>query len=192
MNHFAAKRFRGQQYTLEHLQPMILQVPLSPAGKPPISVSIVVRFGCHCFTVSFRDDIHGDEHRYTHPGELRAFDETRYWCSRQLPTVIAGMLGGMIYWSRESYTYVAQVVLPMADGPRDYSLFFSLTKNHASLLPALNMYVKSAYLRNLAASTGAQRWRFRSLVGLVAGVYQEQENARPKKKKAPKGLSQAR
>jgi hypothetical protein len=61
------------------------------------------------------------------------------------------MLGGKVYWSTESYTYVAQIALPTQQGTHDYSLFFSLPKNLDSVRPALNMFVKSAYLKGLAA-----------------------------------------
>lgn len=184
MSNFAAKQFRGQSYTFEHLQPLTLEPELTPTGGAPVVVRISVQFGCHCFTEEFKDALHQDEHRYSHLGELRAFDLTRYECSLRLPKIVNAMLGGMIYWSQESYTYVTKVTLPNAQGrEQDYSLFFSLTKNQDSVRPALNMFVKSAYLRDLAAPAGANRWRFGSLIGLVSGVYEPQKTKpRPKKK----------
>jgi hypothetical protein len=185
MSNFAAKQFRGRPYTFEHLQPLVLQPTLTPTGCEPVVVSVDVQFGCHCFTEEFKGALHQDEHRYAHNGELRAFDVIRYECSLQLPTIVNAMLGGLIYWCQESYTYVTKVKLSDAGGgEQDYSLFFSLTRNADSVLPAVNMFVKSAYLRDLAAPAGGRRWRFGALIGLVSGVYEPQQpKARPKKKK---------
>ncbi|MGF6766252.1 hypothetical protein P3T24_006598 [Paraburkholderia sp. GAS33] len=188
MSNFAAKQFRGLQYTFGHLQPLVLQPLLTPTGGDPVIVPVDVQFGCHCFTEEFKDALHQDEHRYSHLGELRAFDVIRYECSLQLPAIVNAMLGGMIYWCKESYTYVTRVTLPDTDGvAQDYSLFFSLTKNSDSVHPALNMFVKSAYLRGLAAPPASDGWRFRSLIGLVSGVYEPPKpKERPKKKKKGK------
>lgn len=145
-------------------------------------VSVTVQFGSHCFTEKFDNALHLDEHRYVHLNELRAFDEERYRCSLQLPRIIDSMLGGKVYWSTESYTYVAQITLATKEGVRDYSLFFSLTKNVDSVRPALKMFVKSAYLRSLAAPPNADSWRFRALVGLKSGVYEQKKKSRPRPK----------
>jgi hypothetical protein len=189
MSNFAAKQFRGQQYTFGYLQPMVLQPLLTPTGGDPVVVPIDVQFGCHCFTEEFKNALHQDEHRYSHLGELRAFDVIRYECSLQLPAIVNSMLGGKIYWCQESYTYVTKVSLSNTEGvAQDYSLFFSLTKNADSVHPALNMFVKSAYLRGLAAPTGADGWRFRALIGLVSGMYERPKpKPRPTKQKKGKG-----
>jgi hypothetical protein len=86
----------------------------------------------------------------------------------------------MVYWSTESWTYVAQVSLPTQQGMQDYSLFFSLTKNKESVGPALNMFVKSAYLRGLDVPPNTNSYRFNALIGLTSGVYQKKKKERPK------------
>jgi hypothetical protein len=183
MSNFAAKQFRGQTYTFEHLQPRWLDAELFPTEGELVIVPVTVKFGCHCFTETFDYAVHLDEHRYDHLGEVRAFDEKRFQCSLQLPDIVDSMLGGKVYWSTESYTYVAQITLPTQQGTLDYSLFFSLTKNLDSVRPALNMFVKSAYLKSLAAPPNADSWRFRALIGLKSGVYEKKPKSRPKPKK---------
>jgi hypothetical protein len=75
MSNFAAKQFRGQPYTFEHLEPRRLDTDLPLTGEDePVVVSITVQFGCHCFTEKFDSALHLDEHRYIHLNELRAFD----------------------------------------------------------------------------------------------------------------------
>jgi hypothetical protein len=182
MSTFAAKQFRGQTYTFEHLQPRRLDAELSPTPGELVVVPVTVQFGCHCFTEAFDKMTHSDEHRYVHLNELRAFDEERFQCSLKLPDIIDSMLGGKVYWSTESYTYVAQITLPTQEGALDYSLFFALTRNSDAVRPALNMFVKSAYLKGLAAPPNAESWRFRALIGLKSGVFEKKKKPKPRPK----------
>jgi hypothetical protein len=184
MTFFNAKQFMGVLYEFTHLNPKQIQVPLN--SLKTAFVELHVTFGCHCFTESFDDAIHQEHHRYTHKGELRAFDVPRYDCSLQLPTIMQAMLAGTIYYAEESYTYVAQINIQGAQGTQAYSVFFSLEKNKEIEEPALRMFVKSAYLRPLAAKKNAQTWRFVSLAGQISGAFPPKEKKpKPKKKKAP-------
>jgi hypothetical protein len=176
---FANKTFEGQVYTFPHLAQMTLPVELV-VQQEPIRIPVRVTFGCHCFTEEFDPEKHGGHHRYRHLGEERAFDVERYQCSLQLPQVIHAMLSGTIYRADRSYTYVAQIVLPHITGLQPYSIFFSLEKARKSPSPAVEMFVKSAYLSPLKHSPNAQSWRFKALVGEKAEVFS------PKK---PKGRS---
>jgi hypothetical protein len=111
----------------------------------------------------------------------------RFHCSLQLPQVVNSMLGGRVYHADKSLTYVAQITLPPGENPQSYSVFFSLEKDHRAAVPAVpavKMYVKSAYLRTLASKSQAQSWRFAALVGVIAEIY-------PKKVKSP-GKTKAR
>lgn len=173
---FSAKEFMGQVYTFDHLKPYTVNVPLQSTMCPELPVSI--RFGSHCFTEAFDHALHKDHHRYTHQGELRAFDLTRFECSLRLPAAITQLLAGKIYNANRSYTYVAQISLPDPLGRENYSIFFSLERNKKVPEPALLMFIKSAYIKGLAAPKHAQSWRFSALAGQIAGVY-------PKKRPQP-------
>lgn len=177
MTNFPKKTFNGTTYEFTHLAPVVLHVPVNTGQIAEVTVHVT--FGCHCFTESFNPDVHQDHHRYTHLNELRAFDVERFQCSLQLPQVVSSMLGGRVYHADESFTYVAQITLPPGANQQSYSIFFSLRKDHRATAPTVKMYIKSAYLRNLASKSQAQSWRFAALVGTVAEVY-------PKKTKPSK------
>jgi hypothetical protein len=166
---FPAKEFMGRVYTFDHLKPYTVKVPLQSVICPELAVSI--GFGSHCFTEAFDHAVHKDHHRYTHKGELRAFDMTRFECSLQLPGAITQLLSGKIYNANRSYTYVAQISLPDPRDRENYSIFFSLERNKKIPEPALLMFIKSAYIKGLAAPKHAQSWRFAALAGQIAGVY---------------------
>lgn len=170
MSNFANKTFDGQVYTFPHLQKITLSVDLVISSRPVI-IPVHVTFGCHCFTEDFDSEKHGGHHRYTHLGEERAFDVERYQCSLQLPQVMNAMLTGTIYRADRSFTYVSQIVLPPSTGLEPYSIFFSLEKTRKSAVPAVEMFVKSAYLSALKHSPNAQSWRFKALVGQKAEVF---------------------
>jgi hypothetical protein len=179
---FAHKQFEGVTYTFEHLKSRLLKVALSPPSGTVVA-QIDVQFGSHCFTEGFDATIHGDHHRYTHAGELRAFDKARHDCSLYLPGIVDAMGNGKIYRSADSYTYVAQIPVPPVTGFGNYSVFFSLEAEKGSTLehPRAKMFVKSAYPRDLAAPANAQSWRFSALVGFNTGVYQPVQKPRPTK-----------
>lgn len=165
----------GKVYTFDHLRPYTAKVPLKSTTCPELPVTI--GFGSHCFTEAFTEGLHKEHHRYCHQGELRAFDLTRFECSLQLPSAISQLFLGKIYNANRSYTYVAQIALPDPLGRQNYSIFFSLERNKKSHQPSLLMFVKSAYLKGLAAPKHAQNWRFSALAGQIAGVY---PSTRPK------------
>jgi hypothetical protein len=159
-----------------------LEIGHPPEPKQPISIPVKITFGCHCFTESFDSGKHGDHHRYTHLGEERAFDLERYDCSLQLPQVMNAMLNGTIYKGDKSYTYVAQIALPPETGNQPYSVFFSLNKTRDSAAPAVDLYVKSAYLSALKKSPHTQSWRFKGLVGDTAKVFPPSPEKKKKKR----------
>ncbi|WP_342116635.1 hypothetical protein [Pseudoduganella sp. OTU4001] len=184
MSNFRHKQFNGKLYTFEHLAPIRVKVPLNASATSEVDLHIT--FGCHCFTEAFSSAKHQDQHRYIHKGELRAFDLLRHECSMQLPSVLERMLRGTIYRAGDSYTYSAQIELEFAAGTQSYSVFFSLEKDRTVQVPALRMFVKSAYLKPLVAKPNAQSWRFPSLAGQVSGAFPPQEKkTRPKKKGTP-------
>lgn len=186
MSNFPHKQFEGTLYQFGHLDPMQVTLPLNSEGVNTIDLHVT--FGCHCFTAEFDALQHRPDHRYTYRGELRAFDTLRYQCSLQLPQVMQAMQKGTIYNADESYTYVAHIILDAVTGPQSYSVFFSLQKDRSVQTPALRMFVKSAYLKPLAAKSGAQSWRFVSLAGQISGAFPPKvKKPKPakKKKKAP-------
>lgn len=175
MTQFASKQYEGRTYTFEHLQPMTIGLQLNIKGRQHLHrLDIDVTFGCHCFTEAFVEGTHGAHHRYTHEGELRAFEPLRYECSLQLPQVMNGIEAGLIYRSDQSYTYVARITLTSEGGPQEYSVFFSLNRparNQQEPASRLMMYVKSAYLAPLKArGKNARNWRFKGLVSEIAGL----------------------
>lgn len=183
MSQFARKRFNGTVYDFTHLESFSIDVPLDANCNQFISMH--VEFGCHCFTEGFDTDVHLDHHKYVHNNELRAFDVQRYNCSLELPGVIESMLRGMIYLADNSFTYAAHIQLNSTGVKQTYSVFFSLRKDQNSNQPALKMFVKSAYLKPLVASS--KSWRFPSLAGQIAGVFsKKKESKRPKKQKDKK------
>lgn len=179
VSYFHSKHFEGIEYTLGHLDPFTVTVPLDAAGTK--AVEIHVTFGCHCFTETFESPPHLDHHRYTFRGETRAFDVQRHACSLQLPAVINAMFAGRVHWAEQSYTYVANIVLGNGPGAQAYSVFFGLERD-TSRPGALKLFVKSAYLKPLVARKHAQAWRFKSLAGQVAGVFEKAPKTRPRKK----------
>lgn len=189
MSIFPTKHFENNLYEFLHLRPRKVEVPLDAAKTK--FVDMHVTFGCHCFTESFVEGIHQDHHRYTHEKELRAFDLARHECSLQLPQVILDLLQGWAYDVLESFTYEAQITLASKPGGAvPYSIFFSLEKDKSVTVPALIMFVKSAYERALVARANTERKRFRSLAGQISGAFPAKSKpARPqpkkKKKKAP-------
>lgn len=184
VSNFPKKQFEGGQYEFGHLAAMQLQVPLD--AQAAHSIELHVTFGCHCFTEKFDPVVHLDHHRYAYKGEVRAFDLSRYECSLQLPAIIQAMLKGRVYHAEESYTYVAQITVEDLAGPQSYSVFFALEKDTRVQVPAVRMFVKSAYLKPLVARPNGQSWRFVSLAGQVAGAFPPKEKKpRPQKKKAP-------
>ena len=169
---FPSKAFEGVVYEFDHLAPLATTIVLPVTGQDPVTLPIQVHFGCHCFTEGFKPGLHQDHHRYTYKEELRAFDLVRYTCSLQLPNVVKSMIAaGRVYASQNSYTYVAQMTLKGLHGPQNYSVFFSLERDTRSPQPALRMFVKSGYLKALAAPAHAASWRFTALAGQVGGVY---------------------
>jgi hypothetical protein len=166
-----------------------MKVPLNAQGN--LAIDMHVTFGCHCFTEEFDVLVHQPDHRYTYKGEQRAFDTLRYECSLHLPRLMQALLQGKIYNADESYTYAAHITLASLQGPQSYSIFFNLEKNKQARVPAVRMFVKSAYLKPLVAKPNAQNWRFSSLAGQIAGVFPPKtKKPKPakKKKKAPQGL----
>lgn len=192
MSKFPHKQFEGTLYKFDHLDPMLMKLPLNADGSKIIDLHAT--FGCHCFTEELDAGQHRPDHRYTYKGEQRAFNLLRYECSLQLPQVLLAMQKGKIYNADESYTYAAHITLASVDGPQTYSVFFSLQKDKCVQTPALRMFVKSAYLKPLVAKAGAQSWRFTSLAGQIAGAFPPKEREQKptkKKKKAPQGLFSA-
>lgn len=184
VSNFPKKQFQGETYEFLHLSPLQVSLPLDAAATNCIDLHVT--FGCHCFTEKFEANVHLDHQRYTYKGEIRAFDLGRHECSLQLPTVIQSMLKGRVYLADESYTYVAQITIIDLAGSHSYSVFFALEKDSNVSVPALRMFVKSAYLKPLVAKTNGQSWRFVSLAGQVAGVFSPKEKKpRPQKKKTP-------
>jgi len=178
---FPNKSFEGKVYTFPHLEQMTLVIDLV-VSQQPIAIPVRVTFGCHCFTEAFDPTRHSDHHRYAHRDEVRAFDIERYECSLQLPEVMHAMRNGTIYKGDQSYTYVAQITLPPETGRQSYSVFFSLNKTRNSVEPAVDLYVKSAYLSALKYSPHAQSWRFKALVGDIAQVFPASPAKGPGKK----------
>lgn len=183
MSNFPHKTFEGAVYEFHHLAPFLSNVALN--AKATEHVSLHVSYSIHCFTEEFDSANHLDHHRYTHENELRAFDVTRYRYSLQLPALIAAMLSGTVYRAKyNNYTYVAQISL--GDQQQPYSIFFDLKKDASATVPTVRMYVQSAYLKPLVVSPSAQNWRFKSLAGRIAGIFDvPKPKPKPQKKKAP-------
>lgn len=153
MSNFPEKQFQGVLYTFGHLQPMQMKVPLNAEGS--FVIDMQVTFGCHCFTEKFDVALHQPDHGYRYKGELRAFETLRYTCSLQLPLLMKAMLQGTIYKADESYTYAAQITLACLNELQSYSIFFNLEKDKQAQRPAVRMFVKSAYLKQLVAKSNA-------------------------------------
>ena len=169
MSNFPKKSFLGITYDFGHLKPINQQLAINAAKT--VIINLNIKFGCHCFTEGFKYDKHSDHHRYVYQGELRAFDQTRYECSFQLPQVIQSMLTGRVFNAQNSFTYMALLKPPnLANSFQSYSVFFDLKKHSLREELGVKMFVKSAYLRNYAAKANAQSWRFVSLAGKIAGV----------------------
>lgn len=180
---FPQKHFEGVVYAFDHLAPFSLQASLNAAGT--VTVPLHGSYSSHCFTETFDSEKHLDHHRYTHAGELRAFDVTRFQCSLQLPAVMTSLLKGKIYRAKNNnYTYVAHITV--ADLNEPYSVFFDLKRDGTPEAPALRMFVQSAYLTPLVVGAHSQSWRFGSLAGQVTGLFTPpQKKPKPQKKKAP-------
>lgn len=182
MSDFPTKKFEGTLYTFHHLASSEHQIPLSAANTD--SAKLHVTYSIHCFTEEFDAAVHLDHHRYTHAGETRAFDVTRYECSLHLPGIIGNLARAKIYRARQNnYTYVAQIPLDGQQHP--YSLFFTLKNVATAPGPLIRMYVQSAYVKPLTVSAHAQNWRFGSLLGQLTGTFPSSSKKERPKKKAP-------
>lgn len=182
MTHFPTKRFEGHLYTFDHLAPSEHLVPLNASNS--VATELHVTYSIHCFTEEFDSAVHLDHHRYTHAGETRAFNLTRYACSVHLPNIVSGLARAKVYRARQNnYTYVAQV--PLDGQQQPYSLFFTLKNVAAAPAPLVRMYVQSAYVKPLTVNANAQNWRFGSLLGQLTGVFPPHGKKQRPKKKAP-------
>jgi hypothetical protein len=189
MSNFRSKKFRGNVYTFDHLEPIKLKTALNAAET--LFVDLSIEFGCHCFTEAYDPEKHTPDYRYIHKNEIRAFDILRYQCSLYLPQLVVDLQRGLIYRADDSYTYVARITLTASENDQPYSIFFSLQNLKGAANPALKMFVKSAYVKPLVAKPNAQSWRFASLAGQLSGVFAT-KGVKPKpekkKQKAPQGL----
>jgi hypothetical protein len=158
---FPAKRFRGEVYRLGHLASFEFSLALD--AQASVSVALQVQFSAHCFTERFDAAVHQTEHRYTHLGELRAFNLERYQLSLLLPDLIRSMGQRKVNFTKESnYLLVERVDL---QGVRQqYVVFFDLKKAKGGR--ALRMFVQSAYVK-AALPQSLDTIRFRILAAAI-------------------------
>lgn len=178
LSNFPKKTFQGVTYDFKHLGPAIYQINLDAAAT--VSAKLRVTYSIHCFTEEFDPTVHLAHHRYTHAGELRAFDLTRYRHSISLPSIVQNMARAKVYRAAQNnYTYVARI--PVNGQAQPYSLFFTLKVDNS----LVRMHVQSAYLKPLSVGANASNWRFGSLLGQLTGVFPAQTKKLKPKKKAP-------
>lgn len=134
---FKTKRLNGVDYVLDHLDPF--QFVLT-AGQD--SFTVEVHFSCHCFTEEVTAH-HKPDLYYTHAGERRAFDLTRYDQSIALPGLVSSLGTRSVYYTRQvNYFFLRN--LPNTPGP--YVVFFDPAKAKKAGVDVL-LNVQSAYCK---------------------------------------------
>ena len=139
MAFFTSKIIQGVTYTLGHLDPFSFSIAIE--GKKRI---VAVRFSLHCFTEGLTPR-HSPDLRYTHNGEIRAFDFDRHILSKLLPTIIQTLGNRSVYLSQLSnYFVLRQNPATGFIGP--YLVFFNVVKAKEAGIDVL-MNVESAYIK---------------------------------------------
>ena len=155
MPSFKSKTIKGQTYTFDHLESFSFKVSAGDAER-----TVLVHFSCHCFTEDFKPS-HTPDFKYTHEGEVRAFDFVRYELSQQLPGLIQALGGRSVYMSVETNYFVLQQNAH-ARHPGPYLVFFNLEKAKKAGADVI-MYIESAYLKPNMADR-ASPVKFQTLV----------------------------
>lgn len=138
---FKAKRIGGVEYALDHLEPFQFKLE---CGEETFTIE--VEFSCHCFTETLADR-HRPDVVYTHGNERRAFDLSRYECSKSLPSLIEGLGSRSVYYSQQvNYFFLRKLAhTEEADGP--YVVYFN--PERATRKPGVDvrLLVQSAYCK---------------------------------------------
>ncbi|MBU6398138.1 MAG: hypothetical protein KGL20_05240 [Rhodospirillales bacterium] len=128
----------GRTYSLSHLQPFTIQVPVNEDGSK--TYKLYVSFGCHTFTKKWTDE-EAEDHRIRDGGSSRCFCVTRHAQSLSLPAIIHAGVRGRAYFSQK-IDYLLVEDFPGLSAP--YVIFFRIEKAKSSDFDAA-MFVVSAY-----------------------------------------------
>jgi hypothetical protein len=158
---FKSITIQGVTYDFNHLMPMTLAVTVR-AGKPDEKTfSVLVNFGCHCFTEEHNPDTHTPDYRYEHDGEVRAFCQHRYARSQGLPGIINGVGNRPVFITQQNnYMLVEMTTHDGATVP--YTIFFSMERGKKGRADVV-MTVVSAYDKP-AVTDKAPKVKFGTLV----------------------------
>ena len=142
----------GVSIDLSHLE--IFEFEMLPTGSPN-KATIRVIFNNHCFSETYDTAVHAASLPATHTSahETRGFDPERYELSKSLRGHIERFPGQRIAQTRTG----TLVKVTLADG-RDYGIFFTLKRLHASVC---ELFVVTAYpldAHRRVAITGKMRF----------------------------------
>lgn len=105
MSHFKKMHFGNTTYDLSHLDPFKLGIRFEGNAH-----TALVRFSCHCFTVTFDAARHDNRAVYEHGSETRAFDTVRYRLSRSLPDLFRTLGNKPVYHTkRGSFFFIRRL-----------------------------------------------------------------------------------
>jgi hypothetical protein len=140
---------KGQAIPLQHLDPHILQCPITEPQLPnPLLIN--VRYSDHCFSEKFDPATHTPDlllPRQPNSKDLRAFDQIRHALSLSLPGLVGDLPTRRVNFTSEPRNYVYAVSLSHPDpayGQVPYGVFFQLKRAGAGAIH-LDLTVVSAY-----------------------------------------------
>ncbi len=143
MTTFKSITIQGVTYDFAHLGPMTIDVTVSKGKPDEKTFSVLVNFGCHCFTEEHDPAIHTPDYRYEHEKELRAFCPNRYARSQGLRDIITGIGNRPVFITLQN-NYMLVEMITDAGVSVPYTIFFSMEKGKKRTADVV-MTVVSAY-----------------------------------------------
>ena len=122
--------------------------------NPPRGYKVDVIFSLHCFTRSMGSETPDPDLLYSDTREMRIFDFQRYHLSRQLPTIIEGLMTHKCFHTGRGNFFTIRV-LDEEGNKIEYEIYFTASK--ASAGGVINLYVQSAYARDAMHRTNRPR-----------------------------------
>lgn len=146
------RRISGVETSFDHLRPFDMQlVRAARRDLPEMRIDVV--FDCHVVTEGHDEARHDFEvdspHVWLDAGNrLRVFHSLRFQLSKDLPTLIRGLLDGKTkcYGTTRKNYMVWKPQGAGLDGSH-YQVFFDMYRTNGPM-PRLMMYVQSAYLKD--------------------------------------------
>lgn len=154
---WAPFQYGGTTYDLGHLHPCELMFQQAATqDKPAREYRVQVIYSLHCFTRGQKPGEPAPDPAlwYADAREKRIFDFHRYALSKQLPAIVAQLLGRKCYHSGKGNFFVVELVT-VAGQREEYEVYFDASRSTAK--GCVNLYVQSAYVRDQKHSNRPRR-----------------------------------